>query len=128
MGEEIEQAQNKGRALNDMAILVRASFQMREFDGAVRDARGSTTASSAARASTSARRSATPWPSSAVVSQPADDLAFERIVNVPKRGLGEAAVRQIHDVARGRGVPMLAAARDLVLTDELKTQAAQGAD
>jgi DNA helicase-2/ATP-dependent DNA helicase PcrA len=46
-----------------------------------------------------------------VVCQPADDLAFERIVNVPKRGLGEAAVRQIHDVARARGIPMLEAAR-----------------
>jgi DNA helicase-2/ATP-dependent DNA helicase PcrA len=55
-----------------------------------------------------------------VVSQPADDLAFERIVNVPKRGLGEAAVRQVHDVARARGIPMLEAARELVLTDEMK--------
>jgi DNA helicase-2/ATP-dependent DNA helicase PcrA len=31
----------------------------------------------------------------------------------PKRGLGEAAVRQVHDVARARGIPMLAAAREL---------------
>ncbi|MCO5135704.1 MAG: ATP-dependent helicase, partial [Phyllobacteriaceae bacterium] len=55
-----------------------------------------------------------------VVAQPADDLAFERIVNVPKRGLGEAAVRQIHDTARMSGIPMFAAARDLASTEELK--------
>ncbi len=40
-----------------------------------------------------------------VVCQPADDLAFERIVNTPKRGLGEATVRQIHDAARARRHP-----------------------
>ena len=60
----------------------------------------STTASSAARASTSARKSATRWPICASSRKAADDLAFERIVNVPKRGLGEAAIRQIHDTAR----------------------------
>jgi DNA helicase-2/ATP-dependent DNA helicase PcrA len=54
------------------------------------------------------------------VVQPADDLAFERIVNVPKRGLGEASVQQIHVLARARGIPMLAAAGELVLTDDLK--------
>ena len=119
VGEEIEQAQNKGRALNDMAILVRASFQMREFEERF------VTLGLNYRVIGGPRfyerqeiRDAMAF--FRVVSQPADDLAFERIVNVPKRGLGEAAVRQIHDVARGRGVPMLAAARDLVLTDELK--------
>jgi DNA helicase-2/ATP-dependent DNA helicase PcrA len=55
-----------------------------------------------------------------VVAQGADDLAFERIVNVPKRGLGEAAIRQIHDVARGRAIPMLEAATDLAESDEMK--------
>ena len=51
------------------------------------------TASSAARASTSARKSATRSPICAWSTQPADDLAFERIVNVPKRGLGDATVQ-----------------------------------
>ena len=50
----------------------------------------------------------------------ADDLAFERIVNVPKRGLGESAVRQVHDTARALGIPMLAAAEKLAESDELK--------
>jgi DNA helicase-2/ATP-dependent DNA helicase PcrA len=119
IGEEIEQAQIKGRALNDMAILVRASFQMREFEERF------VTLGLNYRVIGGPRfyerqeiRDAMAF--FRVVSQPADDLAFERIVNVPKRGLGEAAVRQVHDVARARGIPMLAAARELVLTDEMK--------
>jgi hypothetical protein len=119
IGEEIEQAQIKGRALNNMAILVRASFQMREFEERF------VTLGLNYRVIGGPRfyerqeiRDAMAF--FRVVCQPADDLAFERIVNVPKRGLGEAAVRQVHDVARARGIPMLAAARELILTDELK--------
>ena len=50
----------------------------------------------------------------------ADDLAFERIVNVPKRGLGDATVQLLHDHARKRRVPLIEAARALIETDELK--------
>src|ERR1043166_8833824 len=55
-----------------------------------------------------------------LVNQPADDLAFERIVNVPKRGLGDATVKLLHDFARKRRVPLLEATRAIVATDELK--------
>jgi DNA helicase-2/ATP-dependent DNA helicase PcrA len=55
-----------------------------------------------------------------VVCQPADDLAFERIINVPKRGLGDASVRLIHDYARRKGIPMLAASAELIESTELK--------
>ncbi len=61
-----------------------------------------------------------------LVCQPADDLAFERIVNTPKRGLGETTVRTLHDYARARDIPMLAAASDIVETDELKPKARKG--
>ena len=54
------------------------------------------------------------------MAQGADDLAFERIVNVPKRGLGESAIRQIHDTARALRIPMLEAAAKLAESDELK--------
>jgi len=54
-----------------------------------------------------------------LVQSPDDDLAFERIVNVPKRGIGDTTVQKILQVARGAGVPGLAAARGLVQTDEL---------
>jgi DNA helicase-2/ATP-dependent DNA helicase PcrA len=55
-----------------------------------------------------------------VVNSPADDLAFERIVNVPKRGLGDATIQLLHDHARKRRVPLTEAARAMVETDELK--------
>jgi DNA helicase-2/ATP-dependent DNA helicase PcrA len=58
-----------------------------------------------------------------VINSPADDLAFERIVNVPKRGLGDATVQLLHDHARKRRIPLSEAARAIVETDELKPKA-----
>ena len=62
-----------------------------------------------------------------VVNQPADDLAFERIVNVPKRGLGDKAVAKIHQLARAEGVPLTVAAARILDTDELTPQARRSA-
>ncbi len=58
-----------------------------------------------------------------VVHSPANDLAFERIVNVPKRGLGDATVQLLHDHARRRRIPLTEASRAVVETDELKPKA-----
>ncbi|MFW5680011.1 MAG: ATP-dependent helicase, partial [Pseudomonadota bacterium] len=55
-----------------------------------------------------------------VIAQPDDDLAFERIVNLPKRGLGEATLALLRTHARATDRSVLAATADLVLTDELK--------
>src|SRR6185437_4116335 len=55
-----------------------------------------------------------------VVHSPTDDLAFERIVNVPKRGLGDATIQLLHDHARKRRIPLFEAARAVAATDELK--------
>ncbi|APH72023.1 ATP-dependent helicase [Aquibium oceanicum] len=119
VGEAIEQHQRQGLHLNDMAILVRASFQMREFEDRF------VTLGLNYRVIGGPRfyerqeiRDAMAY--FRVVAQGADDLAFERIVNVPKRGLGEAAIRQIHDAARALRVPMLEAARKLAESDEMK--------
>jgi DNA helicase II / ATP-dependent DNA helicase PcrA len=122
IGEEIEQLQRDGHRLNDIAILVRASFQMREFEdrfvtlglpyrviggphfyerAEIRDALAYLR----------------------VINSPADDLAFERIVNVPKRGLGDATVQLLHDHGRKRRIPLSEAARAIVETDELKPKA-----
>ena len=49
--------------------------------------------------------------------------AFERIVNVPKRGLGDKAVAKIHQLARATGVPLTTAAARILDTDELTAQA-----
>jgi DNA helicase-2/ATP-dependent DNA helicase PcrA len=55
-----------------------------------------------------------------VIVSPADGLAFERIVNVPKRGLGDTTMQMLHDYARQHEVPLLEAARVIASTDELK--------
>jgi len=58
-----------------------------------------------------------------VVAQPADDLAFERIVNTPKRGLGDKALAKVHQLARADGIPLTTAAARILDTDELTPQA-----
>ncbi len=124
IGEEIEQLQrDDGRGnphpLDEIAILVRASFQMREFEDRF------VTLGLPYRVIGGPRfyerleiRDALAY--LRVIHSPADDLAFERIINVPKRGLGDATVQLLHDHARRRRVPLTAAAQAVTETDELK--------
>jgi len=119
IGEEIEQLQRGGHTLNEMAILVRASFQMREFEDRFVTLGLPYRVIGGPRFYERAEiRDALAY--LRVVNSPADDLAFERIVNVPKRGLGDATVQLLHDHARKRRVPLTEAARAMVETDELK--------
>ncbi len=119
VGEEIEQLQRDGHALNDIAILVRASFQMREFEDRFVTLGLPYRVIGGPRFYERAEiRDALAY--LRIINSPADDLAFERIVNVPKRGLGDATVQLLHDHARKRRVPMTEAARAVVETDELK--------
>ena len=119
IGEEIEQLQRGGHPLNQIAILVRASFQMREFEDRFVTLGLPYRVIGGPRFYERAEiRDALAY--LRVVNSPADDLAFERIVNVPKRGLGDATVQLLHDHARKRRVPLTEAARAMVETDELK--------
>jgi DNA helicase-2/ATP-dependent DNA helicase PcrA len=122
IGEEIEAVQRGGGRIDQVAILVRAQFQTREFEdrfiaiglpyrivggfrfyerAEIRDALAYLR----------------------IIAQPSDDLAFERIVNTPKRGLGDKAVAKIHSLARAQNVPLLMAAAIILDTDELTPQA-----
>lgn len=122
VGEEIETLQHRGLSLDQMAILVRAQHQTREFEDRfiaigmpyriiggfrfyerqeIRDALAYLR----------------------VVAQPSDDLAFERIVNVPKRGLGDKALAKVHQFARAHGLPLTVAAARILDTQELTPQA-----
>ena len=121
-GEEIETLHAKGHALNEIAVLVRAGFQTREFEESL------ITLAVPYRVIGGPRfyerqeiRDAVAY--LRVIAQPGDDLAFERIVNVPKRGLGQATQRTVHRLARADGVPLTAAAHRLVETDELRPRA-----
>jgi DNA helicase-2/ATP-dependent DNA helicase PcrA len=119
VGERIEELQRGGTPLREMAILVRAGFQTREFEERfmvlglpyrvlggprfyerqeIRDALAYLR----------------------IIHQSDDDLAFERIVNVPKRGIGPVAMQSLHQVGRATGRSLLATAWALIGTDELK--------
>ena len=119
---EAEDQHRQGHLYSQMAILVRASFQMREFEDRfislglpyrviggprfyerqeIRDAMAYLR----------------------LIAQGDDDLAFERIVNKPKRGIGDASVALLHSFARARQLPLLSAAREIAETDELPPKA-----
>jgi DNA helicase-2/ATP-dependent DNA helicase PcrA len=122
IGEELESYQRGGGRIDHAAILVRAQFQTRELEdrfiaigmpyrivggfrfyerAEIRDALAYLR----------------------VIAQPNDDLAFERIVNTPKRGLGDKAVAKIHQLARAEGAPLTLAAARILDTDELTSAA-----
>jgi DNA helicase-2/ATP-dependent DNA helicase PcrA len=122
IGEEIEQLQRSGQKLNEIAILVRASFQMREFEDRFVTLGLPYRVIGGPRFYERAEiRDALAY--LRVINSPADDLAFERIVNVPKRGIGDATVQLLHDIARKRRIPLTEAARAIIETDELKPKA-----
>jgi DNA helicase-2/ATP-dependent DNA helicase PcrA len=122
VGDEIEARQHRGEALAGMAILVRAGFQTREFEERF------LTLGLPYRVIGGPRfyerqeiRDALAY--LRLVHQPADDLAFERIVNVPRRGIGEATLQSLHALARAQRLPLAEAAARLVETDEIKPAA-----
>jgi DNA helicase-2/ATP-dependent DNA helicase PcrA len=122
IGQEIEQFQRAGEKLNEIAILVRASFQMREFEDRFVTLGLPYRVIGGPRFYERAEiRDALAY--LRLINSPADDLAFERIVNVPKRGLGDATVQMLHGIARKQQIPLSEAARAVVETDEMKPKA-----
>ena len=122
IGEEIEALQYRGVSLNHVAILVRAQFQTREFEDRFIQIGLNYRIIGGFRFYERAEiRDAIAY--LRIVNQPADDLAFERIINVPKRGIGDKAVEKIHRVARAERVPLSLAASRIVGTDELTGRA-----
>lgn len=123
IAEEIERAKKGGtekdpRKYRDIAILVRASFQMRAFEERFVMLQIPYTVVGGPRFFERAEiRDAHAY--LRLIQSPDDDLAFERIVNVPKRGIGDTTVQKLLQIARINGVPVVAAAREAVQTDEL---------
>jgi len=122
VGEQIESLERKGHKRAEVAVLVRAGFQTRAFEerfiiigmpyrviGGLRFYERQEIRDAIAYMR--------------VTIQPDIDLAFERIVNTPKRGLGAASLRIVHELARARGWPLTRAARAVIETDELRPQA-----
>jgi len=122
VGEDIESHQIRGGSLDDVAILVRAQFQTREFEERFIAIGLSYQIIGGFRFYERAEiRDAIAY--LRLIAQPADDLAFERIVNTPKRGLGDKAVATIHRHARATQQPLLLAAATLLDSDDLTPQA-----
>jgi DNA helicase-2/ATP-dependent DNA helicase PcrA len=123
IAEEIERAKKGGtekepRKYRDMAILVRASFQMRAFEERFVMLQIPYTVVGGPRFFERAEiRDAHAY--LRLIQSPDDDLAFERIVNTPKRGIGDTTVQKLLQIARVGGVPVMTAAREAVQTDEL---------
>ena len=122
IGEEIERLESEGAPLDEVAILVRAQYQTREFEdrfiqiglnyrivGGFRFYERAEIRDALAYLRT--------------IAQPADDLAFERIYNQPKRGLGAKTLEAMRRHARRMQAPLAAASLDLCETDELPTRA-----
>jgi len=118
IADEIEKAKRAGRKYTQMAILVRASFQMRAFEerfvmlqipykvvggprfferAEIRDAHAYLR----------------------LIQSPDDDLAFERIVNTPKRGIGDTSVQKLLHIARAESLSAVDSARVLISSDDL---------
>jgi DNA helicase-2/ATP-dependent DNA helicase PcrA len=119
VGDRIETLRREGESLAQMAILVRAGFQTRAFEERLITLGIPYRVVGGLRFYERAEiRDAIAY--MRVLVQPADDLAFERIVNVPRRGVGEAALRAMHETARAGPMPLAAAAAHLVDTGGLK--------
>ncbi len=122
IADDIENLQRKDHKLNEIAILVRVSSLMREFEDRF------VTLGLPYRVIGGPRfyerreiRDGLAYLK--VTAQPDNDLAFERIINTPKRGLGNVTVQKLHEFARAQGISLTRAARTLVETDELSKAA-----
>ena len=121
IGDEVETRQSRGNSLEEMAVLVRAGFQTREFEERL------ITLGIPYRVIGGPRfyerqeiRDAIAY--FRVVISADDDLAFERILNVPKRGLGKASLQAVHHLSRIKELSLFNAAHLIVETDELKSK------
>ncbi len=122
VGEEIEALHRDKHSLNEIAVLVRAGFQTREFEERLITLGVPYRVIGGPRFYERAEiRDAVAY--LRVIAQPDDDLAFERIVNLPRRGIGPATMRTVHMLARAEGTALTRAVARLVETDELKPRA-----
>lgn len=122
IGDMVEDLQRKKQPLNEMAVLVRAGFQTREFEenfltlgipyriiGGVRFYERAEIRDAMAYLR--------------VINNQDDDLAFERIINVPKRGIGDSTVAKLHRIARAGTISLMRASRDIIETEEIPKKA-----
>jgi len=119
IADEIEDWKRRQGRYRDVAVLVRASFQMRAFEERFVLLQIPYTVIGGPRFFERAEiRDAHAY--LRLIQSEDDDLAFERIVNVPKRGIGETSVQKLLTLARRSGLSAMRAARELIGADELQ--------
>ena len=122
ISDEIESYQRNKNSLNNVAILVRAGFQTRTFEerflkiGLPYQVIGGLRFYERAEI-----RDAIAY--LRLINSSDDQLAYERIINKPKRGLGDKTIRQIEQYSRSSKLNLEMAARKLAETDELTSKA-----
>jgi DNA helicase-2/ATP-dependent DNA helicase PcrA len=122
VGDEIEALQRQGHALGEIALLVRAGFQTREFEERfIALALPYRVIGGPRFYERQEIRDALAY--LRLVNQPADDLAFERILNTPRRGIGSSTLQQLHTVARREQLPLIEAARMLMSGGKIRAAA-----
>ena len=125
VGDQVEALRRDGHALSEIAILVRTTAQTRAFEERLIVQGTPYRIVGGLRFYERAEiRDAVAY--LRVLHQPADDLAFERIVNVPRRGVGDTALRTMHEAARAQTIPLAAAAEGLVRAGALKGKLREG--
>jgi DNA helicase II / ATP-dependent DNA helicase PcrA len=119
----IEDLQRAGTSLSDMAILVRAGYQTREFEERLL-AVGIPYRLVGGQRFYDRQEIRDALAYLRLVHQPRDDLAFERIINTPKRGLGDAVLQDLHIRVRyEQGLSLSDAAMQAVRTESIRPQA-----
>jgi DNA helicase II / ATP-dependent DNA helicase PcrA len=122
IGDDIEALHRQKHHLNEIAILVRTSAQMRSFEDRFIMAGVPYRVIGGPRFYERAEiRDAMAYLK--VVASPDNDLAFERIINTPKRAIGDASVKKMYQTARARQSSLYVAANDMLMTDELPAKA-----
>ena len=122
ISDEIESYQRNNNSINNVAILVRAGFQTRTFEerflkiGLPYQVVGGLRFYERAEI-----RDAIAY--LRLVNSSDDQLAFERIINKPKRGLGEMTIKNIELYSRSRKISLEMACRKLAETDEISSKA-----
>ena len=125
IGDDIESWQSQGRKLADVAVLVRASWQMRAFEerfimlGIPYRVIGGPRFFERAEI-----RDAMAY--FRLIRSEDDDLAFERVVNQPKRGVGASSLQKLQMIARDDGRSLTTICRMILQTDEVKGKAKTG--
>ncbi|WP_395370368.1 ATP-dependent helicase [Komagataeibacter diospyri] len=122
VGTEIERLRADGHTMSEIAILVRAGFQTRAFEERLITLGLPYRVVGGLRFYERAEiRDAIAY--MRVVNQPSDDLAFERIINVPRRGVGATGLQKMHMHARERQIPLTAAVLEMLGTGDIKGRA-----